>query len=260
MGEATGIGTARVSSTRVSSTSVSSTSVSSASVASAGVTPAGIATTSIGSSVSEDPTGRGAPAASRPAGVGAARRPVALLVATAAALIALDVITKHLAVAKLSGRNPVEVIPGVLDLELTRNSGAAFSIAGGSTVVLSLVALLVIGVVVFTARRLRSTGWAVVLGALLGGAIGNLIDRIFRAPGPLRGHVVDFVHLHHWPIFNVADSAIVCGGVLAVLLSLRGVGLDGSHHTDTPDGARRDGATPEHSERSEHSEQQAPRG
>ncbi|WP_163548526.1 signal peptidase II [Candidatus Frankia nodulisporulans] len=252
MGEATGIGTTRV----------SSASVASASVASASVAPAGIATTSIGSSVSEDPTGRGAPtpAASRPAGVGAARRPVALLVATAAALIALDVITKHLAVAKLSGRNPVEVIPGVLDLELTRNSGAAFSIAGGSTVVLSLVALLVIGVVVFTARRLRSTGWAVVLGALLGGAIGNLIDRIFRAPGPLRGHVVDFVHLHHWPIFNVADSAIVCGGVLAVLLSLRGVGLDGSHHTDTPDGARRDGATPEHAERSEHSEQQAPRG
>ncbi|WP_462166203.1 signal peptidase II [Frankia sp. AiPs1] len=180
--------------------------------------------------MSEDPAGRGAADPSHAATAGASPRPVAILAATAAVLLGLDVVTKHLAVARLSGRGPFTLIPGVLDLELTRNSGAAFSLAGGATVVLSLVALVVIAVVVFSARRLRSAGWAVVLGALLGGAVGNLADRIFRDPGPLRGHVVDFVHLHHWPIFNVADSSIVCGGILAVVLSLRGVGLDGTRY------------------------------
>jgi len=87
-----------------------------------------------------------------------------------------------------------------------------------------------IGVVVCVTRlaaRLGSTGWAVALGLLLGGALGNLTDRIFRSPGPLRGHVVDFLELPHWPIFNLADSAIVLGAVLITLQSLRGVHLDG---------------------------------
>jgi signal peptidase II len=194
--------------------------------------------TTIGSSVSEDPAGPGpagpGPAGPGPGGPAAAvvasrrRRPVVALGIVGAAILVLDIVTKHIAVATLSDRGPVKIIPGVLDLELTRNSGAAFSLANGATVILSLVALAVIAVVVMTARRLRSTGWATVLGALLGGALGNLVDRVFRAPGPLRGHVVDFVYLHHWPIFNVADTAIVCGGVLAMVLSLRGVGLDGT--------------------------------
>ncbi|EFC79833.1 signal peptidase II [Frankia sp. EUN1f] len=162
-----------------------------------------------------------------------------IVAVTAVCLIVLDVVTKMLAVANLSGRGPVEIIPGALDLRLTRNSGAAFSLAGGATVFLSLVALAVVVVVGLTARRLASTGWAFVFGAMVGGAVGNLIDRIFRAPGPLRGHVVDFVHIHHWPIFNLADSAIVCGGVLAVVLSLLGIGLDGTRLTgDQPSGAR----------------------
>ncbi|MEX5632197.1 signal peptidase II [Parafrankia sp. FMc2] len=164
----------------------------------------------------------------------ASRRAVLIVALTAACLIVLDVLTKVLAVAELSGRTPVEIIPGILDLRLTRNSGAAFSLAGGATVILSLVALVVVGVVVVTARRLASVGWAFVFGAMVGGAVGNLIDRVFRSPGPLRGHVVDFVHIHHWPIFNLADSAIVCGGVLAVILSLRGIGLDGTRLTAAP--------------------------
>ncbi|WP_018635024.1 signal peptidase II [Parafrankia elaeagni] len=164
----------------------------------------------------------------------ASRRTVLIVALTAACLIVLDVLTKLLAVAELSGRRPVEIIPGFLDLRLTRNSGAAFSLAGGATVILSLVALVVVGVVVVTARRLASVGWAFVFGAMVGGAVGNLIDRVFRSPGPLRGHVVDFVHIHHWPIFNLADSAIVCGGVLAVILSLRGIGLDGTRLTAVP--------------------------
>ncbi|OAA28640.1 signal peptidase II [Frankia sp. EI5c] len=172
----------------------------------------------------------------------ASRRAVLIVALTALCLVGLDVLTKLLAVAELSGRAPVTIIPGVLDLRLTRNSGAAFSLAGGATVILSLVALVVVAVVVVTARRLASVGWAFVFGAMVGGAVGNLIDRVFRAPGPLRGHVVDFIHIHHWPIFNLADSAIVCGGVLAVILSLRGIGLDGSR---LPSAERPDGGQPE---------------
>jgi signal peptidase II len=114
-----------------------------------------------------------------------------------------------------------------LDLQLTRNAGAAFGLAGGATIIFTLVAAAVVVFIVATARRLRSKGWAVALGLLLGGALGNLGDRLFRDPGPLRGHVVDWIHLAHWPIFNIADSAIVVGGVLAVLLSMRGKRLDG---------------------------------
>ena len=78
-----------------------------------------------------------------------------------------------------------------------------------------------------TARRLRSIPWAITLGLLLGGATGNLGDRLFRSPGFLRGDVVDWIQLPHWPVFNVADSSIVCGGMLAVLLAARGISLDG---------------------------------
>lgn len=111
-----------------------------------------------------------------------------------------------------------------------RNPGAAFSIAGGATVLFTLVALGIVAVIVRTARRLRSRAWAVTLGLLLGGALGNLADRLLRAPGPLRGHVVDFVDLQWhgssvWPVFNVADAAIVTGALLAVLLSWRHVEL-----------------------------------
>jgi len=181
----------------------------------------------------------------RPAG---ARRRIAVLVGTSAAVVLLDAITKIIVVAKLAGHAPVTLIPGVLDLQLTRNSGAAFSIAGGATALFSIIAVAVVVVVALTARRLGSTGWAVVLGAIVGGAVGNLVDRLVRSPGPLRGHVVDWIHLHHWPIFNVADSSIVAGAVLAVLLSALGIGLDGSRtsHQDQarPADAPRPGGAP----------------
>ncbi len=154
-------------------------------------------------------------------------RAVAVLVGAALTVVTTDAVTKILAVAHLSDRAPVDLVPGVLDLQLTRNPGAAFSLAGGATVLFSIVALAVVGVIARTARTLKSTPWAIVLGFLLGGALGNLTDRIFRAPAPLRGHVVDWIHLHHWPVFNIADSAIVIGGVLAVILAGRGIGLDG---------------------------------
>jgi signal peptidase II len=167
-----------------------------------------------------------------PSPLGGQRRRVWLLCATAAGVLALDIVSKLLVVVHLADREPVDLVPGVLDLQLTRNGGAAFSVAGGggATVLFTFVALAVVVVIARTARRLRSTGWVLVFGLVLGGALGNLSDRLFRSPGPLRGHVVDWIHLHHWPVFNLADSAIVVGAALAVLMSLRGVGIDGSRH------------------------------
>jgi signal peptidase II len=148
-------------------------------------------------------------------------------------VLALDVVSKAVVVAKLADHAPIELLGGFLKLQLTRNPGAAFGMAGSATLVFSAVAVAVVVVIARAARRLRSLGWAITLGLVLGGALGNLSDRLLRSPGPLRGRVVVWIELPHWPIFNVADSAIVCGAVLAVLLSMRGVGLDGQrdqHH------------------------------
>ena len=155
------------------------------------------------------------------------RTPVTLLAAVAAAVLAADVATKVWAVARLAGRD-VELLGGLVVLHESRNPGAAFSIAGGATVVFSLIAMVIAVVIVRSARRLTSRGWGVALGLILGGALGNLVDRLLRSPGPLRGHVVDFIDLHWngrsvWPVFNVADMAIVTGAALALLLSARGV-------------------------------------
>jgi signal peptidase II len=146
-------------------------------------------------------------------------------------VIVLDLVTKTLVVAHLQHRPPLRLLGGALYLVHTRNTGAAFSLGRGNTVLLSLFA---IGVVVYisrTARTLRSTGWAVSLGLILGGAIGNLIDRIFRSPGVLRGAVVDFISVFSdsgrvFPVFNVADSCLVVGACLLVLLVFRGVKPD----------------------------------
>jgi signal peptidase II len=150
------------------------------------------------------------------------------LIATTLAVVALDLVSKALVVALLSDRPPVRLLGGLVYLRETRNSGAAFSMAQGQTVLLSLVAVVVVIGIVRTARRLGSTAWAVCLGLILGGALGNLVDRVFRSPGPLRGAVVDWVDLRVWPVFNLADSALVVGVCLALLLELRGRRLDGS--------------------------------
>jgi signal peptidase II len=155
-------------------------------------------------------------------------------------VLATDAISKAIVVATLSGRHclagrtvlkppPVRLLGGLLTLCESRNPGAAFSIGGPSeTILFSAIAIGVIFFILRTAPRIRSLPWAVTLGLLLGGATGNLADRLFRYPGPLRGFVVDWIQLPHWPVFNLADSAIVCGGVLAVLLAIRGVGIDGT--------------------------------
>ncbi|MDT7546561.1 MAG: signal peptidase [Actinomycetota bacterium] len=160
-----------------------------------------------------------------------------MLGAVALVVLALDILTKHLVVAHLEHRDPIRLLGGALLLNVSRNSGAAFSFAQGATVVFTAVALAVIVVIVRTARRLGSTAWAITLGLLLGGATGNLADRLFRAPGPGRGAVVDFIDFRVWPVFNLADSAIVVGGLLAVLLSMRGVELDGTRKAEPADHA-----------------------
>lgn len=166
-----------------------------------------------------------------------ARRPLptdrrtALLVAVALTGLVLDAVTKHLVVARLEGRPPVRLLGGALLLAVSRNSGAAFSFAEGATVLFTAVAVAVIVVIVRAARRLRSTPWAISLGLLLAGATGNLLDRVFRAPGPGRGAVVDFIDFRVWPVFNVADSCIVVGGLLAVVLATRGRELDGTRRS-----------------------------
>jgi signal peptidase II len=155
------------------------------------------------------------------------RRQLGTLAAVAVLTYAADVTSKIVAVSALTPGRPVRVIDGLLQLRLIRNPGAAFGLGVGMTIVFTLISVVVIAVILRMSRRLGSTGWAVTLGLLLGGALGNLTDRLARAPGFLRGHVVDFLELPYWPVFNVADSAIVCAGALMVLLALRNIPVEG---------------------------------
>lgn len=150
---------------------------------------------------------------------------------------ALDQVTKAWAERALADGEPRDLIGDLLRLHLTHNPGAAFSTGTGYTAVLTVVALAVIVVCVSMASRLRSPAWAVALGLVLGGALGNVTDRLFREPAPFRGHVVDFLELPHWPIFNVADAAISVAAVLFVLLSIRGIRLDGTRADSSPSGS-----------------------
>ena len=159
---------------------------------------------------------------------GATLRSRTLLLTVALLAVVADVTTKVWVVDRLEGRSPVRLLGGLVTFAVSRNSGAAFSFAQGATVVFTLVALGVIVVIVRTLPRLRSAAWAVTLGLLLGGAVGNLLDRLLRAPGPGRGAVVDFVQLPHFAVFNVADSCITVGAVLAVVLSVQGREIDGT--------------------------------
>jgi len=148
---------------------------------------------------------------------------------------AIDVGSKIIVVANLPGHRRVVVLGGLLTLRVLRNPGAAFGIGTSYTAIFAFVAAAVLVVIYRVARRLRSWPWAVALGLLLGGAAGNLMDRIFRAPGPLRGYVIDWIKLPYFPpTFNLADSAIVTGVALLVLASLRGWRLDGEPPAPEP--------------------------
>ena len=152
----------------------------------------------------------------------------ALLGGVFLALYALDQLTKWLAVDRLSERPDHPLVGDLLVLHLTRNAGAAFSTGTGYTELFSVLALVAVVVVLWLARRIRSALWAVAFGLLLAGITGNLTDRLLREPGPLRGHVVDFLMLPHWPVFNVADVCINLAAALILVQAFRGVRLDGT--------------------------------
>ena len=157
---------------------------------------------------------------------GAARRRVIVLIGVALAVLAADIVSKVAIVAALSPPSQERLLGGFLTLAIYRNPGAAFGIGGPSTTVLfTAIAVAVVAFIVRYSSRITSTPWAVALGLLLGGAMGNLTDRVFRSPGPMQGWVVDWIKLPHWPTFNVADSAITCGAVLVVLLAMRGTAI-----------------------------------
>jgi signal peptidase II len=197
---------------------------------------AGIPLADIAATGSAEPGASGVPDDPAPVGdeqpVRRGKSQIVLLAVVAAAVLLVDIVSKALVVAKMAEGQSIRLLGGVVYFSLIRNPGAAFSMATGMTWVLAIIAIGVVVVIIRMAPRLRSPIWAVCLGLILGGALGNLMDRIFRAPGVLRGHVVDFISVfgpdaRYFPVFNLADSAITIGGVLLVITTLIGIDFDG---------------------------------
>ena len=155
------------------------------------------------------------------------RHLVAVTFSVATVVVVLDQVTKYLAVKYLEGQPPVEILGSWLRLDFLRNPGAAFSMGTGYTFVFTAIAAAVVVFIVRKSRDLGSLAWAIALGGLLGGALGNLLYRVFRPPAFFQGHVVDFISVQHFAVFNLADSAIVCSATLMVILALMGIELDG---------------------------------
>lgn len=161
-------------------------------------------------------------------------RLIGRLAAITVVLTAVDQLTKWWAERELAGREPIEIVGDLLQLRLLYNSGAAFSIATGLTWLLTLLVVVVIAAVIRASAKLGSTAWAIALGLLLGGAFGNLIDRLFRDPGFPEGHVVDFIDYGGLFVGNVADIAITVAAVLIAILTWRGVSIDGVRRDPAP--------------------------
>jgi signal peptidase II len=191
-----------------------------------------------------------------PAGVSTAqdqprrRRLLVALGLLAAGVLVVDQLTKTLAVARLAPGEHIPLLGDFFGLQLVFNSGAAFSFATGSTWIFTIVATVVTVVIVRLSRKLNSRGWAFALGALLGGNLGNLGDRLFRDPGFPQGHVVDFLNYNGWFVGNIADIAIVLAAVAMAILAFLGVGVDGTRHLaeskqggESEDGSGKDEST-----------------
>lgn len=177
-------------------------------------------------------------AAERAAKVGTATA-LLILVAAALAVYGIDQLSKYLVVTNLTEGEVVPVLGSVLQWQFVRNPGAAFSLASGMTWIFTILAAGVITFIVWFARRIRSIAWALVFGLLLGGVLGNLTDRLFREPSFGLGHVIDYISTP-WmlpAIYNVADIAIVSSMVLFMILTIRGVGLDGTRESKRADAA-----------------------
>jgi signal peptidase II len=161
-------------------------------------------------------------------------------------VLAADAISKAQVLAWLPGHPPVRLLHGLITLDLTFNAGAAFGVGASYTVVIALIVCGVVVAIIRSARRLRSLSWTIALGLLLGGALGNLGDRVFRPPGPFRGEVVDWINLPHFPwTFNLADASITCAAVLIAVLALRGVRIDGRSPAHAADRINASAAQPD---------------
>lgn len=162
-----------------------------------------------------------------------------LAIAIVLGVVALDVLSKVWAVHELADA-PISIIGDTVDLRLARNTGGAFSLFQAFTPLLAVLAVVVAFFLVRAVRRADDTLMLVALSLVLGGAIGNLIDRVFRAPGFMRGAVIDFVHVSRWPTFNVADAAVTIGAILLVIWAFR---ADRADRTTRSADARADGET-----------------
>src|SRR5580693_6935303 len=166
-------------------------------------------------------------------------RTLAVMLGVAAVVVTADAVSKALVLRDLPGHPPVRLLDGLLTLKLTVNPGAAFGVGTSYTAIIALIACGVIVYVIRMAARLRSLSWTIGLGLLLGGAAGNFGDRLFRAPGPLRGSVVDWLNLPHFPwTFNVADAAITSAAILIAILTLCGIRINGTTPAKTARHAR----------------------
>jgi len=166
-------------------------------------------------------------------------RALILLAGIAVSIFALDQASKFLVVTRMTEGEVIGVLDGVLNWHFVRNPGAAFSLASGSTWIFSLIAAAVVVFIIWFARRIRSLMWGLVFGLLLGGVLGNLTDRLFREPSFGEGHVVDFISTP-WmipAIYNVADMSIVISMVIFMVLTIRGIGLDGQRVVEEKKGA-----------------------
>lgn len=157
------------------------------------------------------------------------RRSAAWLYGAAAAAYLLDRLTKAWAEGALAGRPPIRVIPGVLSLNYTTNSGGAFGLGRSAPWFFAAATITVALVIVAVSFRAHRPSIAVGLGLILGGGLGNLTDRALNGDGLLTGRVVDFIDLHVWPVFNLGDTAIVAGAVLLAAASAR--------HEHVPEGS-----------------------
>ena len=177
-------------------------------------------------------------------------RALVVVAVLAIAALALDQFTKYLVVSNLPLGEQVKVLGDVLILHFVKNPGAAFSLAAGSTWIFSILAAVVTVAILVLARRIRSIGWAVVFGLLLGGVLGNLTDRLFREPSFGLGHVIDFISTP-WmipAIYNVADICIVTSMGLFILLTIRGINLDGTRTVSAKAADDADAAPPQSAE------------
>jgi signal peptidase II len=161
------------------------------------------------------------------------RRRWRLLVAVVAvAGLTVDIVTKIIAVTHLEPLIPIRLLGGLLTLRLIRNPGAAFSQGQRFTYVFAIAAIVVLAfVIIKLVPRIGHPAWAVAIGLLCAGVAGNLTDRLFRPPGVLRGHVIDFLELPYWPVFNVADMCITSAAILIIFLSIvKGIAITGERH------------------------------